>query len=408
MISVAEALQLVLENVRPLGPRRMPLEQAFGEILTEPVVSDIDSPPHDKSVVDGYAVRYADLADGAAELRILEEITAGLVPRLAIEQGTTSRVMTGAPVPAGADSVVMVERSTPLASDRVRLDDPKAKRGQNIVARASVMRRGDVALPAQTSLTAACVGVAAEAGCTEVTTAARPRAAIVATGNELVDVGVVPQPSQIRNSNGPMLAALCRGCRAEPLELGIARDDVDSLRAKIAAGLEADLLLLSGGVSAGVLDLVPGVLQELGVREVFHKVSVKPGKPVWFGVWSSPTGATKPVFGLPGNPVSTLVCFELFVKPALAALRGIAPTGVAADLPAQLDAPFTHRGDRPTYWPGQFYAPAGNHGPDCVAALPWKGSGDLRTLARANCLIAFAAGTRDYAAGEEVRVLPLR
>jgi molybdopterin molybdotransferase len=195
-----------------------------------------------------------------------------------------------------------------------------------------------------------------------------------------------------------MLAAFLTHRRYQPIELGIARDVRDDLRTKIAAGLQADALLLSGGVSAGVLDLVPSVLAELGVRQVFHKVHLKPGKPIWFGTYTTPDGAVKPVFGLPGNPVSSLICFELFVRPALAKLCDATHGDAALEKQVALAEPFMHRGDRPTYWPGRLADDGRGQ------ALVWQGSGDLRTIAGADCVICFPEGDRQYAAGEPVTI----
>jgi molybdopterin molybdotransferase len=225
---------------------------------------------------------------------------------------------------------------------------------------------------------------------------------VLSTGNELVPADQTPAAGQIRNSNSPMLAACVRKACAVPLELGIARDERDELRRLIERGLAADVLVLSGGVSAGVLDLVPGVLAELGVEQVFHKVRLKPGKPLWFGVLACapPRQRATLVFGLPGNPVSSLVCFELFVRPAIQQLSG--RTAATPIKTARLAAEFQHRGERPTYQPAQFC----EHAQGAIAKpLFWQGSADLRTLAAANCLIRFPAGDRHYPAGEAVEVM---
>lgn len=406
MLSVAEALELIRANVPSLAPRRVALADAFGSRLAEAVTSDVDSPPYDKSVVDGYAIRFDDLRGGRAELRFLEEVTAGALPTCEVRPGTATRIMTGAPLPIGADTVVMVERSAQPSADIVQLDDPRAKLGQNIVRRGTVMRKEDVVLAAGAQIMPAAVGLLAEAGRGSIFALPRPRIAVLATGNELVPCGEVPQPGQIRNSNGPLLVASLRQAGAEAVDLGIARDERTALRNKIVQGLEADLLILSGGVSAGVLDLVPGVLAELGVREVFHKVSLKPGKPLWFGVWTSPAGIMKLVFGLPGNPVSTLVCFELFVYPSIVRLSGAAWPDDSEFL-ARIAEPFHHRGDRPTYWPARLNYRATD---DCmiVSPLPWQGSGDLRSLAGADTLIGFPAGERRFESGDQVMVRALR
>ncbi len=225
------------------------------------------------------------------------------------------------------------------------------------------------------------------------------RIAILSTGNELVDASRQPAAGQIRNSNGPLLAAAARQIGAVPIELGIARDDRGDLRRLIEQGLDAEVLVLAGGVSAGVLDLVPAVLRDLGVEEVLHKVRLKPGKPLWFGVYRSTL-----VFGVPGNPVSTFVCFELFVRPAVAKLMGRDPLAGLRQLSARLAADFMHRGDRPTYFPAIV-----RHEQNELLAEPvrWVGSADLRGLTSANALICFPAGDRSWSAGESVEVLLL-
>jgi molybdopterin molybdotransferase len=233
----------------------------------------------------------------------------------------------------------------------------------------------------------------------EVEVARRPRVAVLATGNELVPPADLPASGQIRNSNGAMLVSAVGRADCLPVDLGIGRDEPQSLVRLITDGLQADVLLISGGVSAGVLDLVPGVLAGLGVRQVFHKVRVKPGKPVWFGVREAPAAATL-VFGLPGNPVSSLVCFELFVRPALRALGG-GRFEPLTPLNAALTRGFEHRGERPTYHPGSLTL--GDDGWN-VEPLAWQGSGDLRALASANALIHFVAGERSYLAGDMVAV----
>jgi molybdopterin molybdotransferase len=228
---------------------------------------------------------------------------------------------------------------------------------------------------------------------------------VIPTGNELVRLGETPAHGQIRNSNGPLLRALAESAGARAYEYAIVRDDPVQLRMFILMGLGGSrIVLLSGGVSAGVLDLVPKVLRELGVEEVFHKVNLKPGKPLWFGVkdYAEPPVRTL-VFGLPGNPVSGLVCFELFVRPAIEKISGREPTGLPR-VTAALTAVHRQRGDRPTYWPAALAEVGGERR---VTPLPWQGSGDLRTLADANCLAIFPAGDRVYQAGDEVTVLML-
>ena len=321
MISVAEAQSLVREQAIAGTSHATKLGDALGLVLGESATSDVDSPPHDKSMVDGYAVVAADLSEPGRTLDVIEEITAGMIPTRPLEPGSAARIMTGAPIPEGADAVVMIERTELRTgadgASRVQIREQAVPVGQNILPQATSLRRGEQVVLAGDVLRPIEIGVLAEIGYAQVQAIPRPVVGVLATGDELVPAGESPGAAKIRNSNGPLLAALVETAGGCPRDLGIARDSISSLSERIAKGLKGDVLLLSGGVSAGVLDLVPKVFQELGVRQVFHKVSVKPGKPVWFGVRSE-AGRPTLVFGLPGNPVSSLVCFELFVRPALA------------------------------------------------------------------------------------------
>lgn len=394
MLDVAEALERVLAEVRPLTPQVVRSSDALGLVLAEAVVSDIDSPPHDKSIVDGYAVVAAEVNAGVV-LRVTEEVMAGMVPTQRVELGTATRIMTGAPIPEGADAVVMVEQ-TRLAGQEVTILQPAVKTGQNIMRRASSLKRGETVLSPGTALRGIEQGVLAEVGRSRVSVVSRPSVAIIATGNELVPPTLTPGPGQIRNSNEQLLAGLVAQAGGLAKPLGIARDEPDDLRRHIEMGLENEILMLSGGVSAGVLDLVPAQLERLGVRPVFHKVNLKPGKPLWFGVQDGADDRHTLVFGLPGNPVSSLVCFELFVRPAIERLRGLRGDGLRR-ASARLTQPHPQRGERATYWPARLDASR-------VTPLSWKGSGDLRTLVDANCLAHFPAGERMFQPGDEVEV----
>ena len=410
MLTVDEALEHVRRRVSPKPAAEVALAEALGLVLAEDVTSDIDSPPHDKSMVDGYAVVAADLKEGDAELEVLEEVVAGNVPTREVSPGRATRIMTGAPLPPGADAVVMIERTQLVPGHssglgRVRIAETQVTAGQNILRRGVSMRRGDVVLQAGARLRPIEVGLLAEVGKDRLRATPRPTVAVLSTGNELVPADLIPAAGQIRNSNGPMLIASVATAGATAIDLGIGRDDRNELRRLIARGLEADLLVLSGGVSAGVLDLVPGVLEELGVQQVFHKVRLKPGKPLWFGVLpgSGDSARDRLVFGLPGNPVSSLVCFELFVRPAIHGLAGV----MAAEprwTSATLTLDFSHRGDRPTYHPAVLQSQGSV---PSVTPLAWQGSADLRTLATATALIRFSAGERTYRTGEDVEIAEL-
>jgi molybdopterin molybdotransferase len=411
MLEVAAALEKVLAETRSKSPRTVPLSDALGLVLAEDVASDVDSPPHDKALMDGYALRAADVGEGAVELNVLEQVVAGCTPTRKVVPGAATRIMTGAPIPDGADAVVMIEQTEPAdgasqagateVPTRVRINAPRPQAGQNIMPRAASMRQGEVVLTAGRLLRPMEIGLLAEVGRAEVQVVPRPDVAALSTGNELVPCDALPGKGQIRNSNGPMLRAMIARAGGQAVDLGIGRDDEEELRRLVALGLQHDVLVLSGGVSAGVLDLVPRVLASQGVEQVFHKVHLKPGKPLWFGVGRG-QGHDTLVFGLPGNPVSSLVCFELFVRPAIAALAGDRDGPQMQS--ATLAAAHRQRGDRPTYWPGRRATEAGS---TKVTPLNWQGSADLRTLVDADCLIYFPPGEKDFPAGTTVQIRPL-
>jgi molybdopterin molybdotransferase len=398
MLPVAEALDIVLRHCRPLPPAVQPLSPAaLGRVLAEDVASDLDMPPFDKALMDGYAVRCADLRDGAAELSIQAEVVAGqsappLCGRAAI------RIMTGAPIPAGADAVVRIEQTRSLPDDRVEIRTRQPEPGHNILRRGREMKRGDIVLKAGSELGPAQLGLLATVGRTSARVIPAPPLSVLATGDELVEADQIPGPSGLRNSNGPMLAAQAARAGASPRYLGIARDNVESLRMLIHDGLQCSILILSGGVSAGKLDLVPGMLRELGVHSHFHQIDMKPGKPLFFG-----TRGETLVFGLPGNPVSSFCCFELFVRPAIRKLAGHAEPGPRWTT-ASLIEDFPYSTDRPTYHPALL---SDVDGVNRVRAVPWFGSADLRALTQANALLLLPSGAHTHPAGRLMAVMLL-
>jgi molybdopterin molybdotransferase len=385
MLEVADALATVLKHAGPLQSEVVALTAAaLGQVLAVAVTADMDSPPFPKSLRDGYAVRSADCASPGAELKVIEEVPAGKVPTKPVGAGEASRIFTGAPIPAGADAVVMQEH-TQATGDRVKITDAAVKPRQYVFAQGTEMRAGAVVLKAGTPINPAALGVLASVGKTAVSAYPFPRVGVIATGDELIEAGAAPKPGQIRNSNGPMLTALVARAGGAPRYLGIARDDRAVTRALVAEGLaQSDVVLLAGGVSVGDYDLVPSVLQELGVTIHFRQIRVKPGKPLLFG--TGPTGTL--VFGLPGNPASSFVGFELFVRPAIRILGGHDPAGPRTIRLPTAEA-LAESNDRPTYRPAKLEL--GEVGWS-VRPLPWSGAPDLVGMQPADALLALPAG----------------
>ncbi|MEK6257532.1 MAG: molybdopterin-binding protein [Planctomycetota bacterium] len=575
MLSVAQAFDKLLATVEPLEAVSLPLSDVLGLTLAEDVSAPEDSPPFDKSLMDGFAVRAADVANGFVSLKVVEVVTAGRVPSQPVGPGEATQIMTGAPIPEGADLVVKIEEALPDINS-VHVTTKSVAPGTNILRRGTSVRAGDVVLKAGMKLNGSRIGALAELGRAAVKVHRRPIVAVLATGDELVPIDQTPGPGHIRNSNEAMLVALLQAAGAIPVPLGIARDNRDILRAMIQQGLQCDMLVLSGGVSAGTLDLVPSELTAASVREVFHKVELKPGKPVWFGVWearpavpsvvaatdarseSEPAEQISPgtnfsldefheriqsmrrggalhdflrsipffsrlvafkndpvvydelqridaillamsqwekdhperidifrarriaddsgttiedvdrliadfrrtatlleksafrsvaqrmrdfreytssmsgearsesaksvesaiqtapvedsecltpskchVFGLPGNPVSSLVCCELFVRTAIRRLMGEQPP-LPRPMPARLEHDYSARADRPTYHPAKLmWSPEGA----VVKLVPWHGSSDLCGTVAANAMAFLSGEAKEYRAGDVLEVI---
>ncbi len=413
MRTVEEARNVVLERASRLPAQVVELRCALGLILAEDVTADLDLPPFDKALVDGFAVRSADLAGGGlVPLHVVEEVTAGQWPSRPIASGEATAIMTGAPLPDGADAVVMWEQTERDGEGRVLVPGPVAQ-GQNRLTRGREMTKGEVILKRGERLTPPRIGLLASVGIARVHCVPWPRVAIMPTGDELVEIDQTPGPGQIRNSD--MLQALVRSLGAQAWRRPIAPDHPERLRRALADALSSDetgkahgagpdVLVVSGGVSAGTRDLVPAALESLGIEPIFHKVRVRPGKPLWFGV-GPPRGESPGVlvFGLPGNPVSGMVSVLLFLKPAIDALAGRTSTAPAtATYP--LAIAYRYRGDRPTYHPSTLIE---REGRTCLQPLNWAGSADLRTVARADGFAVFPAGDVDYSEGDPVEFLAL-
>jgi len=400
MISVRQALDLVLEGLPRTGQESVPLGAAGGRVLAADVAAPRDVPPFRNSAMDGYAVRSADVAAASptapVALRVLETVGAGSVARQAVGAGTAIRIMTGAPLPDGADAVVRVE-DTGEDGANVLVRAAVAARG-NVRDAGEDMRAGEVVLESGRRLRPADIGLLASLGLPTIAVARRPRVAIIATGDELVDVGEPLGPGQIVNSNAYTLAAAVEEAGGEAIRLGIVRDQPERLRAAFAEAMTADVALSTGGVSVGNFDYVRPILSELGYQERFWKVAQKPGKPLTFGLCGR-----KPVFGLPGNPVSSLVCFYLYVLPALRAMMGRAqvhlPTAAAT-----LAAPLRGAAGLTEFVRCSLHGP-----PDAYEARSTgtQSSGALRSLSLGDGLIVAPPDSGTLAAGARVRVVLL-
>lgn len=317
---LAEVQHEILDAVSPVGAERRPLADALGAVLAEPVTSSVDVPPFANSAMDGYAVRAEDTAsaheDAPTRLRVVGELPAGRAPTVGVGPGEAIRIMTGAPMPLGADAIVMVERTERVGDDEVLVRVP-ARTRDHVRDTGGDVRAGDRVVDPQTVLEPAHIGVLANLGLADVSVSRRVRVGVLSTGDELVDTSRPLAPGEIRDSNRPMLLALADAAGCEPVDLGVARDDEALIVARLSRGIEScDALLTSGGVSVGDYDYVKVALDRLGTL-VWSQVAIRPAKPLAFGVVDG-----TPVFGLPGNPVSALVSFELFARPALLKMSG--------------------------------------------------------------------------------------
>jgi molybdopterin molybdotransferase len=424
LLSFEEARRVVEEHaslLRPKGRELLGLLEAGGRVLAEPIHADRDFPPFPRAARDGYAVRSADLENLPAHLEVIGEIRAGAAPAQIpkITPGKAAAIMTGAPAPAGADAVVMVEH-TSRAGDRVEITKRVAV-GENIVSSGSEAKRGDLLIHPGARVTYAEIAVAAAVGRSRLLVYAKPRVAVLSTGDEIVDVDVPPGPNQIRNSNTYSLAAQIQAAGGEPVLLPIAPDEPARLRELLQEGLESDLLLIAGGVSMGKYDLVEQVLAELQAEFFFTGAKIQPGKPVVFGqvpcgadtlaretaetrsgnTETAPSENHKYFLGLPGNPTSTMVTFELFARPMLEALAGMAVRKLIF-LHAKLKTAIQTKTGLTRFLPA---AVTGESETAEVEIVRWQGSGDIAAVARANCYIVVPPDRERIESGEWVAVL---
>ena len=400
MLTVEEAQEIVLDSVSVSGTERVPLSESQGRVLAEDVAPKYDVPPHDNSSVDGYAVRAADTAGASAEdprrLKVLEEIPAGTVPDETVGPGSTSRIMTGAILPEGADAVVMVE-NTRQGDGEVEILKAVAS-GQNVRYRGEDVKEGRNVLFAGAEIGPGEIGLLAAFQRSQVSVRRRPDVAILSTGDEVVEIDEALVPGKIVNSNSYSLAALVRECDARPVNLGIARDSEAEIASAIRSAVNADVILSTGGVSVGDYDYVKKVLEDLGADMRFWRVKMKPGKPLAYGMLQG-----KPFFGLPGNPVSCMVSFLLFARPAIRKMMGYSPQDWhLPTVPAVLENDLAAGGDRRHYLRARITRTGGRFHASTVAG---QGSGMLSSMTGTNGLVIVETGVTSVARGTEVSVL---
>jgi molybdopterin molybdotransferase len=395
MISVDEALRIVLKKGKKLLPRKVRLENAAGLCLAENIKSDLNMPPFNRSAMDGYAVIAKDIKP-PVDLDVIENIRAGYNPKKKVGRGQAAKIMTGAVVPKGADAVVKVEETKSLDNDKMVRIFKRIRKGVNIARKGEDVRVGKTVLSKGTRIRAQEVGILAAVGANHVKVHSTPSIGIISTGDELVDITRKPKPWQIRNSNSHSLAAQARQVVSDVEILGKVNDNKCEIKRLIQKGLKKDILILSGGVSMGEYDLVGGVLLDLGVKIFFEKVSLRPGKPTVFGMKGD-----KLIFALPGNPVSTFVTFELFVKPCIKKMMGFTSYGHPI-LHAELEREIKIKKKRREYRPALLRQEDSRWK---VSLVDWHGSGDLFSITKANCLLIIRESVEKLNAGDMVEVM---
>ena len=397
LLPVADALRIVLAESTPLGEEEVDLGAALGRVLAETLTSSSDIPVCDRSAMDGYAVRAADTVTTPATLDVAGFLPAGRDPAgIEVAPGHAVRIMTGAPLPAGADAVVMVERTEEADGGRRVRVLASVVSGENVTLRAADLKAGDVVLGRGAWIRSAEIGVLAGIGRTRPRVHRRPEVCVLSTGDEVVDPATAPMPHQVRNSNGPSLLAALEQEGVRATSLGVARDDPGALDAAIAAGLEADFFFLIGGVSVGDKDLVSPRLAAAGVQVLFHRIAMKPGKPLLFG-----RRGRCLVFGLPGNPLSALTAFLVFGLPAVRRASGLAGMGLP-EVRARLADAVRQKPGRTWYRLARI---AIQDGAFTATLVRSSGSGDLVSAARANGFLVLPADSAGQEAGAEATAL---
>ena len=397
MISVSEAQKTILTRAKKNRQVEVNLREAASFFLAENILSDRDIPPFNRVTMDGFAVKCSDFTDGQARLKLIGTFAAGDSAKVRLKKGEALAIMTGSPLPEGADSVVKVENSS-TDKDWVILKETSIKPGLNVARCGEDAKKGITLLGAGTKITPSTAALCASVGKTTVKVHGKPKIKILSTGSEIVEAEQVPLFHQIRDCNSYALQAYCKNLGVNAEVLGITRDEKEKLAEMIKAGLQSDILLLSGGVSMGEYDFVPKVLKEFGITEVFHKAKIRPGKPVWFGEGSEGNF----VFGLPGNPVSVQVNFKIFVEPLIRKISG-SPTSA----PSYLKVPLKNKIEKPNDL--EYFLPAKLVEEDnqtFAQTISYHGSGDYFSVALSQGLVRFPGGLNQIHANEIVDFLP--
>jgi molybdopterin molybdotransferase len=390
MINYAEALQIVLGQADPALSEPVPILESVGRALSEDVFSDIDMPPFNRSAVDGFACRKSDTGQ---ELEIIETVRAGAFPTKKIGSGQCTQIMTGAPVPEGADCVIMVEETEESGTNHIRFTGLKTK--TNISPFAEDVKQGERALAAGTLIAPQHIAIMSTVGCIRPRVARKPVVSVIATGDEIVEPHIKPGISQIRNSNGYQLVTQVATSGAIPLYLGIAPDNEEDTFYAVNQALEqSDIVLLTGGVSMGTFDFVPKILEKAGIEILFRTIALQPGKPTVFGIKGE-----KRIFGLPGNPVSSFTIFEVLVKPMIHKMMGVTEINRNLRLPLGVDYQ-RRRSDRLQWLPVQI-------SDGKVFPLEYHGSAHIFSLATAHAIAAIPLGITNLSAGELIDVRPV-
>jgi molybdopterin molybdotransferase len=400
MIPVAEAIDIVLAQTSVLPGESVAISDSMGRVFAEEIIADTDLPPFDRAQMDGYAVRATDVANPPARLKIVGESAAGAGWHHEMKAGEAVRIMTGAPVPIGADAVQQVELTREAnGGGEVEILQSVAA-GRSIVRRAEEIKAGETVVGTGEDINAQTIATLASFGYAEVKVGRRPRVAVMATGSELVDVAQKPARDQIRDSNNYMIEAYAKLAGATVERLPLAGDDRGELKKEMTAAIErCDVLITSGGVSMGVYDFTKATFQDLGAEIFFERVALRPGKPTVFGR----IGKTL-VFGLPGNPVSVAVTFNLFARTALRAMQGASQPTLRHDY-AVLARDLKGSADRESYLPAKLRTD--EKGTLMAEPLKWGGSSDFVSFARATALINVPAGIKSIGAGSLIKVAHL-